>query len=342
MKISPIGIIKKLRVSNPWRYKAPFLISVPYFMILACDLPFQDALLGVFFSCMTILGIAGFGYLVNDYSDREEDQKAGKSNVILEIPKGTFILLLGILLSMAVLPWVFYFPMDTYSYFLLGVEFLLFILYSLSPFRLKERGFAGVLCDALYAHAVPAVLAAYTFWLLGKKSYEEAIIFILILGTWQSFLGLRNILLHQIGDHDKDKKAGIRTFVVDTGKEKAWKMTKYFFFPGECIAFLGYWIFVGLEFWYFFLLYPVFALLVFFRRGFISNQSIPKDLKNVLYVFFDDFYVLWIALFFLVLCSVNRPEFLALIGIHILVFRNAVTTILGEISSKLGIKLGDT
>ena len=51
-------IYRKLRLRNPWSYKAPFLISLPYFMIAVGRVPPATAVLGILASLCTIAGIA--------------------------------------------------------------------------------------------------------------------------------------------------------------------------------------------------------------------------------------------------------------------------------------------
>ena len=187
--------LSRLRLSNPWRFKAPFLISIPYQMLFLGGIPPEDAALGFGMSCATIFGIAGFGYFLNDWTDREEDQRAGKFNVMLQLHWAAVVGLLLLFLALAVVPWVVYFPKGWSTLGLLGFEFLLFVLYSAPPFRFKERGWLGVLCDAGYAHAVPAVLAGITFFYLGNRSFVAIFWFLGLLGAWQAAVGVRNILL---------------------------------------------------------------------------------------------------------------------------------------------------
>src|SRR5262249_57433548 len=109
-------------------------------------------------------------------------------------------------LPVALLPWL-YLPLHWENGSLLGFELLLFVLYAFPPFRLKERGMLGLFADALYAHAIPAVLAVMTFSLMANRAYDHLTWFVLALGLWQFFLGVRNIVLHQLKDFDGDTRS---------------------------------------------------------------------------------------------------------------------------------------
>lgn len=326
----------RLRLSNPWRYKVPFLIAMPYWMIWVRSISPEKAAWGFLFSCMTILGIAGFGYLLNDFSDREEDRRAGKPNAVEGLAPFLLALLLLMLVALAVLPWLVFFPLDSLSYGLLSAEFVLFILYSLPPFRLKERGWAGLICDALYAHAVPTVLAAHTFSLMGVTDYPKWGLFFGVLGAWQFVLGLRNILLHQLQDREKDEKTGTRTPVVMAGERKAKTWLRSIFVPLELLGFAGFGLFVSLEIPWFSIVYVGFLLQVVVKRKWLWKQSLPSTLRQRLYIYLDDFYQQWIPLIFLACLVVKDPIFLLLGLFHVLLFPNALRTLAREIWNHLG------
>jgi hypothetical protein len=79
------------------------------------------------------------------------------------------------------------------------------------PIRIKERGAAGLITDALYAHAIPAVMAAYTYTLISNQLPD--LVFIGMLFSWQFCVGIRNVLIHQLSDLHSDKESGTKTFV---------------------------------------------------------------------------------------------------------------------------------
>lgn len=318
--------LDKLRLSKPWKYKAPFLISVPYFMIWAGNIEAEAAGIGFLMSCCTIFGIAGFGYFMNDLSDREEDQKAGKFNVLIGMHPAGIVGLLLLFLALAILPWIFYFPTNTITLSLLGAEMALFMLYSLPPFRFKERGWLGVLCDALYAHGLPAVLAALTFYYLGDEKWPHLIPYLILLGGWQFMLGGRNILLHMRSDLDKDSQTGTKTLAVNLGAQRLDFLLQKIIFPLELVLFaaffvlmawwMGWWAPVGLYFLFF----------AWYKTRYVNQVSLPKSFSERLTLFLDDFYVLWIPL--LILSGLVIKDWRFVIGMvaHLILFRNILVT----------------
>lgn len=276
-------------------------------------------------SCITIFGIAGFGYFMNDLADRKEDEQAGKFNVLLKMHPAAIGGLLALFLALAVLPWVFYFPKNEWTLSLLGGELLLFILYSVPPFRFKERGILGVICDAMYAHAVPAVLAAVTFYELGDPVHPHWILYIVVLGSWQFWLGVRNILLHMRSDLEKDKGTGTRTLGVRWCRSKLDFILKRVTFPLELLGFAGFyglmcywwswWILLGLYF-------PCF---VWYKLKYVDQVGIPVGFAERITLWIDDLVVLWLPLMVLGNLVVRDPWMWVLLGAHLLLFRNAVT-----------------
>lgn len=321
-------LFHKLRLSKPWRYKAPFLISVPYFFLLVGGFDPWEGLEAIGWSLMTILGIAGFGYWANDFSDREDDRKAGKANAFEGMPMWQAFGLLGVLLAAAILPWVLFFPIHSTTLILLGAEFGLFILYSLPPFRLKERGVLGALADAGYAHIVPALLAAVTFNALSPQPFPQLFIFLVALAFFQGFLGLRNILLHQLGDYENDRLSGTKTWVVGMGPEWGWKWVMFVFFPLETIALMLY---LGVlsgwgqpdisTFWLVFA-YPLFLLWAVWQRRIWYRKPLPRKFQELLGLFLDDFYVDGLPICILALLMWKDALFWPVAFTHFVVFPN--------------------
>lgn len=180
-------------------FTAWFAISFQHFVSLAL------------LSLTTISGFASMGYLINDFFDRKKDFAASKENFLLN--KSAFVIFLLFLLSciFLFLPW-FKLPFNHISMGLIFVEIFLLLVYSLPPVRLKEKGLSGVFTDAMYAHSIPVILAAYTFSLAAQQAFP--IVPVLVLFLWQMAMGVRNILIHQDNDSSLDSKIGNKTWVL--------------------------------------------------------------------------------------------------------------------------------
>ncbi len=319
---------EKLRLSNPWRYKAPLLMAIPYFLLVMSDVSTLVALKFIWLSYLTIVGIAGIGYLINDYADREKDALAGKANALIGMKKSKIRLLFILFLMLAIIPWVF-FPTTIWSLFLLLLELLLFAVYSLPPFRLKERGLAGVVNDALYAHVVPAMLAAYTFWLIGGMNMSRLVSLLAILVLWQGAMGLRNILLHQMKDGRHDVASGTRTMVTTKGVDKIEKLTKGFlvieilFFLLFCFTFrdvLPLLSVVLVAFWSF-----------RWWDNYVRKLSKDKVKINFLaHYYLDDFYIRVFPLIIIFHLIPTNLDVIPILVSHIVLFPNVIKTLMAK------------
>lgn len=199
------------RVKDWWWSKAALLMGMIYLFAAWYHIPLQQFIPLAVLSLATICGFASMGYLFNDLFDIEKDAAAGKPNFLAGKP-AWFTLLLFLVSSAFVFgPW-WWLPKNNISYALIAAQILLFIIYSVPPIRLKERGIAGIITDALYAHGLPPVLAAYTFALAAQHPFHTSEIVLLF--AWQFVAGIRNILLHQADDLEADKISGSKNFVA--------------------------------------------------------------------------------------------------------------------------------
>jgi len=330
-------LFRELRLSRPWTYKAPFLISVPYYVVLLGALSLGTALGAILASAVTIIGTAGLAYLLNDVADREADAKAGKPNFVLHRPLQVVVGLAMAFAVLALVPWVVVLPLTPRTAGLVALELALFIVYSLPPVRLKDRGGLGAIADALYAHVNPAVLAAVTFAALGGLSDRRLFPFVAVLGLWQLALGLRNILLHQLVDLEHDRATGIRTWVAALGTDRGERLLRRVLVPAELGLFAAYVALVARDVRTFvpglviFLALETWIIRVRWRRRF------PSQLREFLFNYVDDFYVEWIPVLILLELAIRDPSFLMLLAVHALLFpKNALLRTISELRPQRG------
>lgn len=312
---------KKLRLSNPWNFKVPLLISIPYFIFLLSHKT-QVVFIPILASVFIIIGVAGIGYLTNDLGDRHKDSLIKKQNATAQLGFFGIAFLILLFLFLAVAPW-FYLPMTRLSVCLLVLQFLLFYLYAFPPFRLKERGFLGVLTDAGYAHVNPALLAAYTFYLYAGESATQFFTFLLLLTAWQFLLGIRNILFHQVNDHDKDLESGTQTFVTKKGILKVEALLKKIILPLEVFLFLVFSVFIS----GYFIFFPVILLIYWlFLSLNLRKELREKNYRSFAYLYLDDLYVQWLPLIVLTGLVINSINFLPVLILHFVIFRSGIKT----------------
>ncbi len=321
---------QKLRLSNPWRYKVPLLISFCYFLILAGDVHPYVASMSFFAAIATSIGFMGFGYLTNDLADRKKDALAKKSNGTANLSKGSIALLVVAFLAIAILPWM-YLPIDRISIILIIFELVLFILYAFPPFRLKERGFLGVITDGLYAHVVPGFLASWTFYLIGNKGYQLFLYFVIALSTWQLLSGIRNIISHHYKDFDNDLTSGTKTFATQIGKEKTYQLMKKVFIPLEIISAFAFLFIIQLEIDFLFVVLIVFIILAWSKY---RNDQSETQVKHFTNTFLDRFYIHWFPYVVLFGLAFVNLDFCWILVFHFLIFQPFIGNIVRRIGSK--------
>jgi glycosyltransferase involved in cell wall biosynthesis len=228
-------IVASSRLREWWQPKAGNLLATIFLTVAWIGVPLSDMLWYFLPSVITIVGIGACGHVVNDLFDIKSDRQAGKRNRMSGFsPLGRVGVLL-FFLAVALLPWLVL-PWDMGSVYLMGAEFLLLIIYAIPPIRLKERALLGVFADGLYAYAIPSVLAAYTYFLIGQSEPDYPLL--LLLFSWQWLLGIHGILIHQVSDYKNDLAVGANTFAVSVGMRSAVRLTQGVVLPLEIIFFL--------------------------------------------------------------------------------------------------------
>lgn len=315
--------VKKLRLSNPWKFKAPVLMAVPYLAFLMSGDTGRHALIAVVASVTIIVGVAGLGYLSNDLGDREKDAAIQKENATTGLGLGSIALLFILFLTLAIAPWL-YLPFTRQSLYLLLLEFFLFYAYAFKPLRLKERSFLGVIADALYAHLVPALLAAYTFYTFTGKRMSQDVLLLSVLCSWQLVLGIRNICFHQLKDYNNDMNSGTSTFVTRYGLRNTTALITRLILPLELLGFLAFVTLVSF-------IFPLFAALIaayWLYKLFSERKAIPHfNYRDYAYKFLDDLYIQWIPLAILLLLCFRSIQFLPVLILHGLLFRSELKTL---------------
>jgi colanic acid/amylovoran biosynthesis glycosyltransferase len=308
-----------LRLSNPWKFKVPVLISIPYLLLFdAKDVSESYFFIGL--SYCTIVGIACFGYLTNDLADRRTDEISNKPNGTSNLGTVSIILVGFAAMVFAILPW-FVFPTSLLSWGLVLLELLLFVLYAFPPFRLKELPFIGAITDALYAHAVPALLASITFVYLIDQLPVNRSSLLISLVAWQFVVGLRGIIFHHLKDYNNDISSNTRTLATQLGIERLERITKRFLIPVEFLSFL---VFVYQLNWNLPLALSIAS--VFILRSVFLQIKMPKayGFRTFVHAHLDDFYIRWFPLIILGFLLISEPKFLGLACIHVLFFPSLV------------------
>jgi len=159
---------------------------------------------GIFSTFMT-----GYGYLINDFADRELDRQHGKPNAFQDATQIQAVL---IILAVLLVGGLFSYPFWNRTQF--WVIWLLWTLvatfYSLPPLRLKERGGWGLATTIMGQQSFPTALLFAAFgnlWSLGALGF---IFFATSRGTSSD-------VSHQMRDFENDSQTNTRTFAVRQG-----------------------------------------------------------------------------------------------------------------------------
>lgn len=314
------------RGSEWWVYKTPPLLAIAYIEIISQYLPFQQSLGTLLAILVSIFSIGAYGYIINDICDIEVDRRAGKLNRMASLSKKQRLFLILSFALAGLIPWLIIgltLPL-TIALFAL---YLLLIIYPAPPLRLKERHLWGVLADAATAHAIPTFFITTAFYNLNETSPSGGNFLGLIATVWASVVGIRGILIHQLWDRNNDLKSGIKTFATQLKVKSIRLWINYALFPLETLLFGGI-IVVTLEFSiHIFTTIAVYCgvTLVRIEMGKL-DPSPPKKSEVALY----DFYEVWLPLSLLTLLCWQRPEFLVVQALHMILFCSVIKNRLGN------------
>jgi colanic acid/amylovoran biosynthesis glycosyltransferase len=226
-----------VKLERWWKPKAANLLAILYSVMLITRLPFPRALFLLLFSVVTIIGIGSCGHVINDWCDIDADAAAGKTNLLAGMAQWKRCSLAAGLIAMAFLPWLVL-PFDAVSVLLLLLEVALLLAYSIPPFRLKARRAWAVVADSGYAYALPALLAAHTFFLAGARADDR--VFLAALFAWQFALGTRHFLNHLALDRSNDIMSGTPTLATQKGNRYIHGLIRGIVLPVEFLGFLAY------------------------------------------------------------------------------------------------------
>jgi colanic acid/amylovoran biosynthesis glycosyltransferase len=237
------------RTSAWWQPKLGMLMALCYAALALVGAPLLDGLLFCTLFLVSSLGFGLFGHLLNDLADEKQDIASRKPNLVAG--KGLWFRVMAVLGSavVACAPWTIL-PTDRLTLALLSAETFLFIVYALRPFRLKERGVAGLIADAAYAFAIPAVLVFHAAGLMFGISLPDGLIAVTVI--WALSAGLFNITHHQLIDLESDAGSGQQTFAVTQGRATTMRLATKVLLP---LHLLGFGVFaaflsVHLGLWY--------------------------------------------------------------------------------------------
>ncbi|MBS3762174.1 MAG: UbiA prenyltransferase family protein [Planctomycetes bacterium] len=175
------------------------------FLMLVSPTGRDWALWGAFVALTGLLLI--HAYIFNDICDTPYDAAVGRDTA--DISERDRRIVLGFSGALGALILVVFFPI--FAALLLGASyFLMSLLYSAPPCRLKDRGILGVIIAGFAQRPLLFLIFSLT---LGLHTVP-----VLLLIVWLFSGGLVAMLGHQVGDYRDDQINGISTFAARWGR----------------------------------------------------------------------------------------------------------------------------
>lgn len=198
-----------LRTGDWLDSKVPFMLGVFLFAVLLgteetpAALYRELAAYGLYVSMFL-----AFSYVINDFTDLEVDQAAGKRKVMFSLSRPVILTTMAGMVLLGCVPMLLLAENRGAFLAFTGLLYLAGAAYSVPGLlRFKERGFVGLLECSIAQRCLP--LAAILFLRPMQGGWFATIMAL-------SFInGLRYILIHQAIDCENDRKTGVKTFVSE-------------------------------------------------------------------------------------------------------------------------------
>lgn len=318
--------VKLLKIHKWWTSHYGTMMAFVYLVVAISPSPPS---LGTFLKTLGIftlasLGIGTFGQLLNDLTDVSQDVRSGAQNLLARHGPLARAALFAAALLVGILPW-WWLPTTPAILALVAAEYVLFALYSLPPFRLKNRGLLGAVADSLYGYVVPNTVAVLLFARLGGGVPPWLVA---VIAVWAFFFGLDKIIEHQFVDESRDQLDGMKTFVVSAGWRSAFDTLLWVILPLEVLAFLALLASVGFLAPAIAVAYVVYIMVVLgaWSRSSLWNTPRIDRLPPIDRVFvlsqlaIARFVWNWLPLVALLVLVAARPSYLPLVVPHLMLF----------------------
>ena len=300
-----------------WEYKL-----VPIFAIFyATALRTGVSLWALWPAALLLVGalVPGAAYvsILNDLTDQDEDAAAGKHNRMAGRPiwQKIFMLMLPLAAGTA---FAILWRHDLPLLLVYLSAWAAYSLYSIPPFRLKSRGFAGIVADACGAHLFPTLTAMLLVF--HQAGLERDGAWTAAVALWSLAYGVRGIFWHQLLDIENDRAAGVRTFACRSNPERLIRLARYVVFPLELAGLAGILCLSRT-------LLPALLLLAYLV---LAQRRVVRWAMNAVlvqpqpryFIILADYYDVFLPLAFLVASAVAHPLDLSILVIHIALFPN--------------------
>lgn len=330
-KMNIQSLLKTTRTSEWWEYKIPPLLAIAYATMLKGNISFMQASPWLLFLLVSLAFGGAYAHTINDLTDIHEDAISGKRNKMALVPKRfrgmiPFSFFVGGLGFFC----VFIYLGDPLSAFIYGLPCVAFSLYSFPPFRLKHRGFLGVLADAFGSHVFISLLMVSSISHFTKQEID--IVWISLVGIWSLLFGIRGILWHQYYDLHNDQKIIPETFAKSTKVATIKKWEKLLF--GAEIIFL-----IGMLFKISLILIGAlvmgYVILAYLKYKILGHYPVVilNPEKDPLQILMLDFYQIILPLGLLIYSTQIDLSAVSILILHVLLFPRKLMHLFSDVTS---------
>ena len=315
-----------VRASEWWEFKLVPILSAFYATGVLLCVPLASMWTTAVVILLAIVPDAAYVSVLNDLTDRDEDLAAGKKNRTIGKSRASIALLILATTGFGVF-FSFLWREDALLVSCYLAAWLAFSLYSLPPFRFKNRGILGVLCDASGAHLFPTVVAA----ILTFRAAHRAVDFrwLSAVAAWAFAYGLRGILWHQLSDLENDRSAGVRTFAQRHPPRVAERLGTWIAFPLELLAF-GAMLLQLRGAWPLALL-CVYLFLAARRMQVWNKNAVIVAPKPQFFIFLAEYYDVFFPIALLVHAATRHRWDAIVLAVHLLLFPSRMTAVFRDL-----------
>lgn len=305
-----------IRAADWWSNKLPTLLSIGYATVLHAGSMLYEIAPYCFLLLLSLIVGAIYVSLINDITDMDIDLANGKKNRMHGIPASVrWVLPVLCLLVGFGFGW-FLWP-DRLSVLLYFLSWLTFTLYSVPPFRLKTKGWAGAFADACGAHLFPSL------YLVSALSYQmgdpvEATWFFAV-GIWALMHGLRGILWHQYRDRENDIKTDTKTLATKIPIHNMRSITTVIFVV-EVIAFTVMLIWIGEPVTFVFLGFYALSAVLGYHHYRLQPIIVLNPENRPFQIIMQDFYQSFLPFSLLLVAVYHQPWAWIVLIVHLILF----------------------
>ena len=173
-------------------------------------------------------------------------------------------------------------------------------------------------------------IALLTEWMDKQIDY----VWLLILGVWSLFWGIRVIIWHQLKDRKNDSKSGVKTFVQQVDLQTIVSFCKRFTFPIEITAFIGILIYTRNFLSIFFIIFYI--LFEWLRYKLWKTEVSIINTSNEYRLVMDEYYNVFYPISFILSMSYLSSSMLIVLLIYLILFPSRIYQTIREIGKLIG------